>query len=131
MNGLGRQLLTKERTLGRSGIKVKEIGFGGWAIGGRHYGHIEKSQGADCVRAHLDVGGDFIDTVRWYDRSEEIIGEVLKERNARDRVVLSTKLRNEGKSEEIPKVREDLELSLRALQTDYVDLCIFHTPPPK
>jgi len=117
-----------KRRLGRTGLMVSEMGFGGWAIGGHHYGEIDDRTAKECVRSYLEAGGNFIDTAQFYKRSERIIGDVLSERNCRDNVYIMTKLMGET-LEDLPNLRVQLENSLRALRTDYVDVCLFHQPP--
>jgi aryl-alcohol dehydrogenase-like predicted oxidoreductase len=80
------------RTFGKSGLKVSEIGFGGWAIGGSWGPQNEEDSLAALGRA-LDLGVTFIDTAAGYGngRSERTISRVLKERGATARVLVATK----------------------------------------
>src|SRR5271163_4207993 len=80
----------KYRILGKTGLKVSEIGFGAWAIGGSWGPQSDKDSVAALNRA-LDLGVTFIDTAAGYGngRSERIIAEVLKTR--RESVVVATK----------------------------------------
>ncbi|MEI6125811.1 MAG: aldo/keto reductase [Pseudomonadota bacterium] len=101
--------------LGKTELVVSEIGFGGIPIQ-----TPPEEAAVALVRESLDLGVNFIDTSRMYTCSEERIGKAIKGR--RSEVVLATKsaLRTGV------KVREDLEQSLKNLQTDYVDLYQFH-----
>ena len=99
------------RRLGRTGLKISEIGFGG---------AIEDP--AVLSRA-IDRGITYIDTARGYGPSEGRIGEVMKRR--RDEVVLATKLAPDAETTR-KKILESLETSLRELKTDYVDLIQVH-----
>jgi aryl-alcohol dehydrogenase-like predicted oxidoreductase len=119
----------RKRVLGSTGIEVSEIGFGAWAIGGRGYGAVEDSEAVDAVAAYVEAGGGFIDTARNYARSEELIGRALAEQGARDRVVIATKTHRARSAEDLPLIREELETSLRLLQTEVIDLYFIHSPP--
>ncbi len=109
------------RTLGRTGFEISEIGFGAWAVGGKHYGTVDDPQ--ETIRTYLDSGGNFIDTARAYAESEQWVGEVIRGR--RDAVYVASKT----KATTAPEVTADLESSLRQLQTDYIDLYYLHIPP--
>src|SRR5207245_8760374 len=84
------------RTLGRTGLKVSEIGFGAWAIGGNahgnSYGPTDDAESIAAVRRALELGVNFIDTADVYGwgHSEEILGEALEGR--RDDVHIATKV---------------------------------------
>ncbi len=71
----------KYRDFGRTGLRVSEIGFGAWAIGGSWGPQSDEDSLAALHRA-IDLGVNFIDTAAFYGngRSEQIIGRVLKER---------------------------------------------------
>ncbi len=71
----------KYRTLGRTGMKVSEIGFGAWAIGGG-WGDQNDNDSIKALHKALDLGINFIDTAAGYGngRSEKVIAKVLKER---------------------------------------------------
>jgi aryl-alcohol dehydrogenase-like predicted oxidoreductase len=124
------------RELGNSGIRVSEIGFGGWGIGG--WGEIDDSEARRALDRAFDLGVTFYDTALGYGdgHSEELIGAAFKKR--RDRVVIASKL--PPKTEIWPvKPHEPLETtfpadwivactekSLRQLGTDYLDVQQFH-----
>jgi aryl-alcohol dehydrogenase-like predicted oxidoreductase len=95
---------------------------------------------ADTSRAvwnrYLEAGGNFIDTADGYTngRSEEMIGQLMRETNSRDRVVLATKFTFNGRPGDPnaggngrKNIHRALEGSLRRLQTDYVDLYWLHS----
>lgn len=125
----------KQRTFGRTGAQVSEIGFGAWAIGGA-WGDVSKDDGKAALHAALDAGTTFIDTADVYGdgRSEQLIAEVLKERGGAKPFV-ATKLGRRLS----PHVAEGftkhnltafVERSLTNLQTDCLDLVQLHCPPP-
>jgi aryl-alcohol dehydrogenase-like predicted oxidoreductase len=123
-------------TLGRSGLKtsVAGLGCGGHSRLGQSSG-ASAEQSADVVRAALDLGINFIDTAAAYG-TEGIVGEALKGR--REQAVISTKIQvikpgtdvlgNDFKDP--GDLKADLEKSLLALQTDYVDICHLHGVMP-
>ena len=86
----------KRRILGRTGLAVSEIGFGGWAIGGNQYGNsygaTDDAESARAVRRAFDLGCNFFDTADVYGhgRSEEVIGQALHD--VRAQVILATKV---------------------------------------
>ncbi len=105
------------RTLGRTGLKVSEIGFGGYPV-----------DDPDVLLYALDRGINYIDTSHCYrgGRSEETIGKALKGR--RDRFVVTTKwcphhIGRPAKKDVFLKMLDD---SLRRLGTDYVDVVLNH-----
>lgn len=82
----------KERRLGKTGLRVSEIGFGCWAIGGNAYGVVRDEDSLDALEAAWDVGVNFFDTADIYGEghSEELLGKFLKGK-PRDRMTLATK----------------------------------------
>jgi aryl-alcohol dehydrogenase-like predicted oxidoreductase len=125
----------KQRTFGRTGKTVSEIGFGAWAIGGA-WGDVSKDDAKAALHAALDAGVNFIDTADVYGdgRSEQLIADVLKERGG-DKPYVATKLGRrlsphvaEGYSKQ--NINAFVERSLANLQTDCLDLVQLHCPPP-
>lgn len=125
----------KQRTFGRTGKTVSEIGFGAWAIGGA-WGDVSKEDAKAALHATLDAGVTFIDTADVYGdgRSEQLIAEVLKERGG-EKPYVATKLGRrlsphvaEGYTKE--NLTAFVERSLSNLQTDCLDLVQLHCPPP-
>ncbi|MBI3951956.1 MAG: aldo/keto reductase [Acidobacteria bacterium] len=131
------------RTLGRTRLRVSEIGLGAWAIGGPStlggrpigWGETDDATSLRTLEACLDVGINFIDTADVYGsgHSEELVGQAFK--GKRDRVIIATKVGNRDTPERgwfkdfsRKWVREAVEASLRRLQTDYIDLYQLHSP---
>jgi aryl-alcohol dehydrogenase-like predicted oxidoreductase len=114
------------RRLGRTGLDVSVLGFGGSEIG------FERSE-VSTVRRLLDdalaAGLDVIDTAECYGDSEALIGEALAGRRAR--VHLFTKcghFEGTGRDDWRPvSLERSIARSLRRLRTDYVDLLQLHT----
>jgi len=130
----------KYRKLGRTGVEVSEIGFGAWAIGGS-WGSQQDADSLAALNRALDMGVSIIDTAAGYGdgRSERIIGQVLRERNDRDRVTVTTKappapgpwppspycLWQDRYSERY--LRENVEERLKYLDSDHLDVLLLHT----
>ena len=114
------------RILGKSDLVVSTGCFGAWPIGGG-MGKVDPQKAIKTIHAAIDSGISFIDTAEGYQTSESVLGQALKSR--RDSVILATKLSGPDHSES--HIREALENSLFALNTDYIDLYQLHTPQPK
>jgi aryl-alcohol dehydrogenase-like predicted oxidoreductase len=129
------------RELGKTGIRVSEIGFGGWGIGGG-WGNQDDGAALAALQHAFDLGVNFFDTALGYGdgHSEELIGKALKP--VRDQVVIATKappktmrwpvLDHEPVDETFSPawIVECTERSLRNLDTDYIDLLQFHAWTP-
>ncbi len=121
----------KYRTLGRTGLRVSEVGFGGAGIG-----HVwGPTTDAECIQAvgrALDLGINFFDTSPMYGggRSEENLGQGLAGR--RQEAFIATKVRLQREEDRasaddmVAAVRQSVELSLQRLNTDYVDILQVH-----
>src|SRR5437899_9108690 len=122
------------RALGDTGLRVSEIGFGTWGLGGDTGGAISYGPTSDetsraALRCALDEGINFFDTSDLYGfgHSEELLGEVFGD--CRDQVVIASKggFVDAVKQDFSPMhLRNALEKSLRRLRTDYVDLYQLH-----
>ena len=144
--GLG--LLGKQmdyRVLGRTGLRVSAIGMGGWQLSGPlevdgkadGFPDVGREDAIALIRACGDLGINFIDTAEIYGEDgegERRIGEALH--GQRDRWLVSTKFGmrcdaagNRVENSHPDVIRPSLERSLRRLQTDYVDLYLYHVPP--
>lgn len=131
----------KYRTLGKSGIKVSEIGFGAWTIGLDWWGKkIDDDEAIRMLKRAYDLGINFYETADMYGkgRSEKLIAQAFA--GMRNEVVYSTKwgydMYNEKQigQNEIPQ-RHDPEFlkfalakSLDRLQTDFIDVYSLHNP---
>jgi aryl-alcohol dehydrogenase-like predicted oxidoreductase len=87
----------KSRRLGKTGLRVSEIGFGGWAIGGAAfesaYGNTDDAVSRAAIQRALELGMTFFDTADLYGHghSEAVLGEVISEWPAGDKIVIATK----------------------------------------
>src|SRR5450755_4638066 len=125
--------------LGERGPRVSRIAFGNWSAGG-DWGSVDRKAAIAATRAALDLGITLFDTARAYGfgAAEEVLGDALRPeiKSARELLFIATKggLRNDdglpGRDSSPKALRHDLELSLRALGTEYVDLYQVHWPDP-
>ncbi len=132
----------RHRILGRTKIKVSEIGFGAWAIGGDMWGHQDDAVSLDALRRSIDLGVNFVDTAAVYGdgRSERLVGKVHKERNRSFAVATKIPPKNmrwpaahgTPLKEAFPSrwIREKTEASLKDLGIDCVDLQQLHVWAP-
>lgn len=131
------------RTLGNTGIRISEIGFGAWAIGGAAeasgtplgWGRTNDDESLAAIRRARDLGVNFFDTADSYGfgRSESLLGIVLSRQ--RQNVVIATKvgvMRMGDGSLKKDFSREHIfhavDGSLKRLRTDYIDLYQAHNP---
>jgi len=122
------------RTLGKTGIKVSPYCLGAMMFGTA--GNPDHDDAIRIIHKALDAGINFVDTADGYSRgeSEEIVGKALKGR--RDSIVLATKAHmamgddpnQQGNSRRW--LTQEIDASLRRLQTDYIDLYQVHRPAP-
>jgi len=107
-------------------IISSRIALGTWAIGGWMWGGSDDKESIRTIHAALDQGINLIDTapIYGYGRSEEIVGEALRQRGRRESVILATKVGldwTNGKVERNStrqRILHELEDSLHRLQTD-------------
>ncbi len=122
-----------EIRIGHSQVYAEQLGLGANAVGGHNlFDGLEDETGKQVVRTALNSGINLIDTAYAYGngRSEELIGEVLKEKEYdRSRVVIATKaahVPNKGRTfDNSPEfLKQSVEDALKRLQTDYIDIFI-------
>lgn len=131
----------KYRTLGRSGIKVSEIGFGAWTIALDWWGkRIDDDEAIRMLKRAYDLGINFYETADMYGKgkSEKLIAQVFKD--MRNEVIYSTKWGYDMYSaeqvghNELPQnhnpefLQFALRKSLERLQTDHIDVYSLHNP---
>lgn len=127
-------MIMEYRKLGNSELEVSVIGYGGWEIGWRGY---DVSKLEETIHKAIQLGINFFDTapVYGFGKSEEILGKLLKE--YRDKVIIATKvgLRWDDLNNVYNNLRRDsimyeIEMSLKRLQVDRIDLYQVHWPDP-
>jgi len=129
----------KYRVLGKTGLKVSEVGFGAWAIGGNahgnSYGPTDDKLSLATIGKALELGCNFFDTADVYGHghSEELLGQALT--GCRSEVIIATKAGGDF-YHGTPRMNfnsDYLEFALgkscERLATDYVDLYQLHNPP--
>ena len=123
------------RDLGGTGLRVSEIGFGAWAIGGDAWGPVEDAESLAAMERALELGINFIDTADVYGegRSESLVSKTISGR--RDEVVISTKgglMGHHREPEREPvydrpeKILKACEASLKRLEADHLDVYFCH-----
>jgi aryl-alcohol dehydrogenase-like predicted oxidoreductase len=126
----------KYRTLGKTGLRVSVVGVGTWQFGGE-WGRTYEQQDVNAILGRAkELGINLIDTAECYGDhlSEALIGESIQ--GNREDWILATKFGHHFHRPfertdvfDAKGVIEQLELSLRALKTDYIDLYQFHSGP--
>lgn len=107
------------RYFGKTGMKIKRVGFGGIPIQ-----RISQEDTNKVIDELEKCGVNFIDTARGYTVSEEYLGNALKGR--REKFYIATK----SMSRDYESMKRDIEISLKNLQTDYIDLYQMHNVKP-
>ena len=108
------------RILGKTGLKISRLGFGGIPIQ-----KIDANGTKKLIGDLIKEGINFIDTARGYTVSEEYLGFALE--GVRDSFVIATKSMARTKE----AMAKDIDISLKNLRTDYIDLYQIHNPSAK
>lgn len=117
------------RELGRTGLNVSVMGFGGSSLGGA-FGPVVEAEAVRAVHTALDLGINLIDVSPYYGltKAETVLGKALQG-VARDRYVLATKVGRYGLEEfdfSARRVTASVDESLARLGVDYVDILQCH-----
>jgi uncharacterized protein len=101
------------RTLGRTGLKVSVVGFGAML-----------TPEPEVIRLAIERGVNYVNTARKYmgGKNEDTVGKAVK--GVRDKVFIATKVLSESRNK--ADVIRDVEISLKALGTDYIDVIQLH-----
>jgi predicted aldo/keto reductase-like oxidoreductase len=110
-----RRIVLEKVRLGKTGMTVSQIGFGGIPIQ-----RLSEGDAVNVVKRCIELGIDFIDTANAYTTSEERIGKAIS--NQRKNLIIATKTLARTSEE----VRKHLKLSLTRLRTGYIDLYQLH-----
>ena len=105
-------------TLGKTGLRVSRMGFGGIPIQ-----KVDASVTHTLMERLAQRGVNYIDTARGYTVSEQFLGEAL-EGGLREKFVIATKSMSRTKE----AMARDIDISLKNLRTDYIDLYQIHNP---
>ena len=105
------------RVLGKTGLKISRMGFGGIPIQ-----RIDAQGTKELMNRLMDAGINYIDTARGYTVSEEYLGYALE--GIREHFVLATKSMARTRK----AMASDIEKSLHNLKTNYIDLYQVHNP---
>ena len=105
-------------TLGKTGLRVSRMGFGGIPIQ-----KVDASVTHALMERLAQRGVNYIDTARGYTVSEQFLGEAL-EGGLREKFVIATKSMSRTKE----AMARDIDISLKNLRTDYIDLYQIHNP---
>ncbi len=105
------------RILGKTGLRISRMGFGGIPIQ-----RIDAEGTKQVIHKLLAAGVNYIDTARAYTVSEEYLGYALE--GLRDQVILASKSYSRSKE----AMAKDVDISLKNLRTNYIDLYQIHNP---
>ncbi len=108
------------RTLGKTGLRVSVVGFGGIPIQ-----RVSAAEANAIVNRALDLGINFFDTARAYTDSEEKLGAVLKARR-KEAVIATKSMARTGEA-----MAADIKKSLETMGLDYIDLYQLHNVKSK
>ena len=127
----------KYRVLGRTGLKVSEVGYGAWGIGGIQWTGGDDQEAIRSLNLSIDQGLNFIDTALAYGdgHSERLVGEVVRARP--DEILVATKIppmNRQWPARDVPLrevfpadyIIKSTEESLRNLGTETIDLQQLH-----
>lgn len=108
-------MVLKKKKLGKTGLRVTEMGFGGIPIQ-----RISEEEAIQVVKRCYELGINYYDTARAYTTSEERIGKALE--GIRENVYIATK----SAAKTAKEIIENFEISLKNLRTDYIDIYQLH-----
>ncbi|MDN4524112.1 aldo/keto reductase [Fictibacillus fluitans] len=126
------------RTLGKTGLKISEIGYGAWGIGNTGWRGADDEESIKALNKAIDLGLNFIDTALGYGNghSERLIGQVLRERS--ETIYVSSKIPPKNLKWPAPAgisaeeafpanhIISSTEESLRNLDIETIDVQQFH-----
>ena len=110
------------REFGATGLRVSEVGFGAWAIGGQAYGAVDRAESLRALARAEELGCNFVDTALVYGDSERVLGEFLQDR--RPRWIVATKFSGQSGG-----MTATVERQLQNLRTDVIDFYQIHWVP--
>lgn len=125
----------KYRRLGKSGLEVSVVGIGTYQFGGEWGKDFTQREADSILAAAADCGINIIDTAECYGDhlAEQLVGDYL--RHNRSRWIVATKFghrfhgfQDRSRHWRPEEVRRQIDESLRALHTDYIDILQYHSP---
>lgn len=125
------------KKINNTDLEISRVTLGTWAIGGWMWGGTETKRSIDTIHKALDMGVTTIDTapVYGFGKSEELLGEAIKQYGNRENIQIATKLglewdedKNVWRNSSRERILKELDDSLRRLQTDYIDIYQIHWP---
>jgi aryl-alcohol dehydrogenase-like predicted oxidoreductase len=123
----------RQRTLGKTGLRVSEMALGTWGLSGDGYGPVDEAEQERVVQRAVEMGFSLVDTADAYGggRMERLLGRALADR--RDVVVVTKGGTDRTTSPprkrfESAFLRERLHASLRRLGRERVDVYLLHNP---
>ena len=114
--------------LGKSGIKVSQLVQGLWEAGGGYFSDPKDEATIDAVHADMEIGLNTFDTAEIYGggHSEDVLGEALKGYKREDYVLIGKAWTTHYSKDEMENA---LEISMKRMNTDYLDVYFLHYPP--
>ncbi|MFW2331256.1 MAG: aldo/keto reductase [Nitrospinota bacterium] len=124
------------------GVNISELIFGSWGIGGEPFwSNVNEEEAIQTIIAAFESGVTMIDTapVYGFGHSEEIIGKAIKRFNSPDPIVIATKVGLRWKNQSLKSlyhslkadsIEEEVNLSLKRLNVETIDLLQIHWPDP-
>jgi aryl-alcohol dehydrogenase-like predicted oxidoreductase len=130
--------MTEYIKIAETKLVSSRIALGTWAMGGWMWGGTDEKESIRTIHAALDRGINLIDTapIYGYGRSEEIVGEAIRQHGRREGIILATKVGIDWTTGRIERnstrqrILTEFADSLRRLQTDYIDIYQVHWRDP-
>lgn len=124
------------------GTEASRIGLGTWAIGGWLWGGTDTKNSIETILHAYELGINVIDTapVYGFGLAEELVGQAMEKIREREKIILATKTGiswNEGRQNKVYRdtrretIFREIDISLKRLKTDYIDVYFVHWPDPK
>ena len=135
---LARDLYPESFVIPGTQLHVSRVGLGTWAMGGSMWGGTDVRESIATIWSALDRGINLIDTAPGYGLgvSEEIVGKAIADGGLRSQAIIATKVGLEWRDGKLyrnatrARILQEIDDSLRRLQTDYIDLYHVHWPDP-
>jgi aryl-alcohol dehydrogenase-like predicted oxidoreductase len=130
--------MTEYIEISEKNLVSSRIALGTWAMGGWMWGGTDEKESIRTIHAALDHGVNIIDTapIYGYGRSEEIVGEAVRQHGRRESIILATKVGIDWTTGRIERnstrqrILAEFVDSLRRLRTDFIDIYQVHWPDP-